>query len=135
MTKYGTDFDETVQTIMKKRLGKKLFGIGVPGYAFLGGAEFGYAVGLISYSIYHRYQYISSQMVQQGFWDESQWNPQYYKKYYKKYVIKWLWNVPLDTLSKTFYSIPCFNLGIDHFTLLKWGIHFWNWISSSSSSF
>ena len=82
MTKYGTDFDETVQTIMKKRLGKKLFGIGVPGYAFLGGAEFGYAVGLISYSIYHRYQYIASQMVQQGFWDESKWNPQYYKKYY-----------------------------------------------------
>lgn len=69
---------------MKKRLGKKLLGIGVPGFAFLGGAGFGFGVGLLSYSIYHRYQYIALQMVQRGFWDESKWNPEYYRTYYEK---------------------------------------------------
>ena len=72
---------------MKKRLGKKLLGIGVPGFAFLGGAGFGFGVGLLSYSIYHRYQYIALQMVQRGFWDESKWNPEYYRTYYEKYGI------------------------------------------------
>ena len=33
----------------------------------------------------------------------------------------------IDTLSKTFFSIPHFNSGIHHFTLLKWGIHFRHW--------
>ena len=84
MTKYGTDFDVEVRNNMKKRLGKKLLGIGVPGFAFLGGAKFGFRAGLLSYSIYHRYQYVALQMVQQGFWDESKWNPKYYKTYYEK---------------------------------------------------
>ena len=38
-------------------------------------------------------------------------------------------SVLIDTLSKTFFSIPRFNSGIDHFILLKWGIHFRNWES------
>ena len=41
----------------------------------------------------------------------------------------------LDTLSKTFFSIPNFNSGIDHFILLKWGIHFQNWIPNAWSEF
>ena len=37
----------------------------------------------------------------------------------------------LDTLSKSFFSIPHFNSGIDHFILLKWGIDFRNWIPNA----
>ena len=36
-----------------------------------------------------------------------------------------------DTLSKSFFSIPHFNSGIDHFILLKWGIDFRNWIPNA----
>ena len=37
----------------------------------------------------------------------------------------------VDTLSKSFFSIPHFNSGIDHFILLKWGINFRNWIPNA----
>ena len=39
--------------------------------------------------------------------------------------------ITLDTLSKSFFSIPHFNSGIDHFILLKWGIDFRNWIPNA----
>ena len=42
-------------------------------------------------------------------------------------VLKILWN----TLSKSFFSIPHSNSGIDHFILLKWGVHFRNWIHNA----
>jgi len=66
---------------MKRRLGKKLFGIGVKGAAFLGGAGFGLAAGLLSYSILHRYFYIRNLMFVQGVrtWN---WNQNYYEQFY-----------------------------------------------------
>ena len=41
----------------------------------------------------------------------------------------------IDTLSKSFFSITHFNSGIDHFILLKWGIHFRNWIPNAGITF
>ena len=38
-------------------------------------------------------------------------------------------NTKIDTLTKTFFSIPRFNSKIHHFKLLKWGIHFWHWFT------
>ena len=83
-TTFGTEFSESAISTMKRRLSKKLFGIGIEGPAFLGGAGFGYGVGLISYSIYHRYHYLRSIMFDRGFLDEEHWNEDYYSKYYKR---------------------------------------------------
>ena len=34
---------------------------------------------------------------------------------------------PIWHFKQNIFSIPHFNSGIHHFTLLKWGIHFWHW--------
>ena len=44
-------------------------------------------------------------------------------------------HILIDTLSKTFFSIPHFNSGSHHFTLLKWGIHFQHWECNAGITF
>ena len=68
--------------MMKQRISKKLFGLGV-GPAFLVGAGFGYGAGILSYSILHRYFYVKNLMYQEKFQNEN-WDPQYYEEYYSK---------------------------------------------------
>ena len=69
---------------MKGRLQKKLFGIGVMGPAFLGGAGFGFGAGLLSYSILHRYLYMRRIMFERK-WIED-WDKQYYDNFYERWV-------------------------------------------------
>lgn len=68
---------------MDKRLAKKMFGIGV-GPAFIGGAGFGLGAGLLTYSIYHRYQFIRHQMFKNGFLTTDQWDQVYYNNIYRR---------------------------------------------------
>jgi len=66
---------------MRNRIGKKLFGLGVTGAAFLGGAGFGFGVGLLSYSILHRYFFIRNALFEKGLRTED-WDEDYYKQFY-----------------------------------------------------
>jgi len=66
---------------MKKRMSKKLFGLGI-GAAFIGGAGFGFGAGLASYSIYHRYQHFRNLMHMKGYLEE--WDTDYYRDYYEQ---------------------------------------------------
>ena len=94
---------------MRKRLGKKLFGLGkvsyltlfldlnnnepflgVRGPTFLGGAGFGFAAGLLSYSIIHRYFYLVNFMYEEGIWTKG-WDSNFYRTYYKRKVFSTLW--------------------------------------------
>ena len=70
--------------MMRGRLQKKLFGIGVIGPAFLGGAGFGFGAGLLSYSIYHRYHYMRSIMYERMWIAEEDWDSVYYDHFYQK---------------------------------------------------
>ena len=80
-TKYGTKFSQETKQIMKKRMSKKLFGLGI-GAAFIGGAGFGFGAGLASYSIYHRYQHFRNLMHMKGYLEE--WDTDYYRDYYEQ---------------------------------------------------
>jgi len=80
-TKYGTKFSEEAKWNMKRRMSRKLFGLGV-GPAFIGGAGFGFGAGLASYSIYHRYNYFRYLMHKKGYIDD--WDSDYDKEYYDK---------------------------------------------------
>ena len=65
-----------------KKIPSKLFGIGV-GPAFIGGAGFSFGAGLVSYSIYHRYQYLQQLLHANGYLDK--WDEAYYSVIYEKY--------------------------------------------------
>ena len=82
-TLYSTQFNNFMQDRMDEKLKKKLFGIGV-GPAFLGGAGFGYGAGLLTYSIYHRYNYIRNMMFHKGYLTTDQWDQSYYNNFYKR---------------------------------------------------
>jgi len=66
---------------MRNRIEKKLFGLGVSGAAFLGGAGFGYSAGLLSYSILHRYFFIRNAMFEKGLRTDG-WKVVNYKDFY-----------------------------------------------------
>ena len=83
-TRFGTDFSDEAKSIMKGRLQKKLFGIGVMGPAFLGGAGFGFGAGLLSYSIFHRYFFMRKIMYERKWISEADWDNQYYDNLYKR---------------------------------------------------
>ena len=83
-TGFGTGFTDEARKAMKGRLQKKLFGIGVMGPAFLGGAGFGFGAGLLSYSILHRYFYMRRIMFERK-WIEN-WDKQYYDNFYERGV-------------------------------------------------
>ena len=84
-TGFGTGFTDEARKAMKGRLQKKLFGIGVMGPAFLGGAGFGFGAGLLSYSILHRYFYMRKIMFERK-WIED-WDKQYYDNFYERWVV------------------------------------------------
>ena len=81
---FGTGFTDQAKKIMRGRLQKKLFGIGVKGPAFLGGAGFGFGAGLLSYSIFHRYFYMRRIMYERKWIAEEDWDKQYYDIFYEK---------------------------------------------------
>ena len=83
-TRFGTEFSDEAKRMMKGRLQKKLFGIGVIGPAFLGGASFGFGAGLLSYSIFHRYFYMRKIMYERKWISEEDWDNQYYDNLYKR---------------------------------------------------
>ena len=60
------------------------FGKGVTGAAFLGGAGFGFGVGLLSYSILHRYFFIRNALFEKGLRTED-WDEDYYMQFYLRY--------------------------------------------------
>ena len=83
-TVFGTSFSDEARRTMKGRLQKKLFGIGVIGPAFLGGAGFGFGAGLLSYSILHRYYFMRRIMYERKWIAEEDWESQYYDNFYVK---------------------------------------------------
>ena len=60
-----------------------MFGLGV-GPGFVGGAGFGHAATLASYSVYHRYLYFMEMVFYTEYKDKSAWDEEYHPKYYKR---------------------------------------------------
>eukprot|EP00092_Neocalanus_flemingeri_P065792 GFUD01080070.1.p1 GENE.GFUD01080070.1~~GFUD01080070.1.p1 ORF type:complete len:626 (+),score=105.07 GFUD01080070.1:130-1878(+) len=60
---------------------EKLLGLGV-GAGFIGGAGYGYAASLVTYSIFHRYLYLQKMLHNNGY--NSSWDEQYHTNYYDK---------------------------------------------------
>ena len=81
-TRFGTKFNDEMKKYFSKKIPSKLFGIGV-GPAFIGGAGFSFGAGLVSYSIYHRYQYLRELLHANGYLDK--WDEAYYSVIYEKY--------------------------------------------------